>query len=71
MFTGSVGNKRRVDLRGNSKGSETREQILERSRKDRERRKQLKLENSSATTIQVLMLPDASVHSLDLSCPLQ
>ena len=54
MFTGSVGSKRRVDLRGNSKGSETREQILERSRKDRERRKQVKLENSSATAIQVL-----------------
>ncbi len=53
MFTGSVGSKRRVDLRGNSKGSETREQILERSRRDRERRKQLKLENSSAIVIQV------------------
>ncbi|KAL0034411.1 hypothetical protein WJX79_000811 [Trebouxia sp. C0005] len=52
MFTGSVGSKRRVDLRGNSKGSETREQILERSRRDRERRKQLKLENSSAVVIQ-------------------
>ncbi|DBA78986.1 TPA: hypothetical protein ACH3X1_008854 [Trebouxia sp. C0004] len=52
MFTGSVGSKRRVDLRGNSKGSETREQILARSRRDRERRKQLKLENSSAVVIQ-------------------
>ena len=54
MFTGSTGSKRRVNLGGNSKGSETREQILERSRRDRERRKQLKLENSSATSIQVL-----------------
>ena len=53
MFTGSVGNKRRVDLRGNSKGSESREQVLERSRRDRERRKQVKLENTSATAIQV------------------
>lgn len=53
MFTGSVGNKKRVDLRGNSKGSESREQVLERSRRDRERRKQVKLENASAVAIQV------------------
>ena len=56
MFTGSIGNKRRVDLRGSSKGSESREQILERSRRDRERRKQVKLENTSAVVIQVLDL---------------
>lgn len=53
MFTGKVGNKKRVDLRGSSKGSESREQVLERSRRDRERRKQVKLENTSATVIQV------------------
>lgn len=53
LFTGNVGAKRRVDLRGNSRGSESREQVLERSRQDRERRKQVKLENTSATVIQV------------------
>lgn len=53
MFTGNVGNKRRVNLGGSSKGAESREQILERSRVDRERRKQNKLEHVKATLIQV------------------
>lgn len=53
MFTGSVGNKRRVNLGGSSKGAESREQVLERSKLERDRRKRNKLENASATTIQV------------------
>lgn len=53
MFTGSVGNKRRVNLGGSSKGAESREQILERSRVERDRRKRNKLENSASTVIQV------------------
>lgn len=63
MFTGSVGNKKRVDLRGNSKGSESREQVLERSRRDRERRKQVKLENASAVAIQVRPESPAAILS--------
>lgn len=53
MFTGSIGNKRRINLGGSSKGAETREQILERSKLERDRRKRNKLEASSATVIQV------------------
>ena len=68
MFTGSFGNKRRVDLRGNSKGSESREQVLERSRRDRERRKQVKLENTSATAIQVHPESASSIVSGIIMC---
>lgn len=63
MFTGSVGTKRRVNLGGSSRGSESREQVLERTRRDRERRKQLKLETSGATTIQVRLFQSLPAKS--------
>jgi hypothetical protein len=52
FFSGRSGPTRKVDLRGKSRGEETREQILERTRLEREKRKRAKLEASSATVIQ-------------------
>lgn len=52
FFTGEAGPKRKVDLRGKSKVEETREQVLERTRIERERRKRFKLETKSAVVIQ-------------------
>lgn len=52
LFTGNT-TQRKVDLRGKSRGEETREQVLQRTRAEREKRARAKLEQKSATTIQV------------------
>lgn len=52
MFTGRAGPQRRVDLRGKSRQEETREQILERTKVEREKRQRVKLEQKSALAIQ-------------------
>ena len=52
FFSGTSGPTRKVDLRGKSRGEETREQVLERTRLEREKRKRAKVEASSATVIQ-------------------
>ncbi|GAB4817517.1 hypothetical protein N2152v2_004563, partial [Parachlorella kessleri] len=51
-FDGSAVRSKRVALGGRSRAEESREQVLERTRQDRERRKQQKLESRSATAIQ-------------------
>ncbi|MEW5297235.1 MAG: hypothetical protein WDW36_000459 [Sanguina aurantia] len=50
FFSGSSSNKK-IELRGKSKGEETRQQIVERTRHERELRRQQKLESKSATII--------------------
>ena len=57
FFNGSGRKTAKVDLRGRSK-VESREQVLERARVEREQRRQLKLEIRSATCIQVCGVPD-------------
>ena len=52
-FTGQAIPSRRVALGGRSKTEETREQTLERTRLEREKRRRAKLEQRSATCIQV------------------
>lgn len=52
-FDGQAVRTKRVALGGKSRSEESREQVLERTRLERERRKQQKLENRSATAIQV------------------
>ena len=52
MFFSGKPQQRKVDLRGKSRGEETREQILERTRAERERRQKSKLETKSALLIQ-------------------
>ena len=44
---------RKVEIRGRSRPEESREEVLERTRQERERRKQHKVETRSATLIQV------------------
>ena len=51
-FDGSASRTKRVALGGRSRAEESREQVLERTRLERERRRQQKLEAKSATTIQ-------------------
>lgn len=53
FFTGQYSGRKKVDLRGRSRAEETREQMLERTRQERERRRQAKLEQKCATLIQV------------------
>lgn len=55
MFTGQVSSKKKVALGGRSRQEETRDEALRRARSDRERRKQQKLEQKSATCIQVCL----------------
>jgi hypothetical protein len=52
MFFSGKPQQRKVDLRGRSRGEETREQVLERTRAERELRQQSKLESKSALLIQ-------------------
>jgi hypothetical protein len=52
FFTGRPGPQRKVDLRGKSRHEETREQVLERTRLEREKRQRAKLEQKSALAIQ-------------------
>jgi hypothetical protein len=52
FFTGKADTTKKVDLRGKSRGEETREQVLERTRLEREQRKRAKLEQQSASRIQ-------------------
>ncbi|KAF6260513.1 hypothetical protein COO60DRAFT_882082 [Scenedesmus sp. NREL 46B-D3] len=52
FFTGRAGPQRKVDLRGKSRHEETREQVLERTRLEREKRQRAKLEQKSALAIQ-------------------
>lgn len=52
FFSGNALPTRRVDLRGKSRAEESREQVLERTKVQREQRKRLKLETRSATQIQ-------------------
>ena len=53
FFTGQHTGRKKVALGGRSRAEESREQMLERTHLDRERRRQAKLEQKSATTIQV------------------
>lgn len=53
FFTGQHSGRKKVALGGRSRAEETREQMLERTHLDRERRRQAKLEQKSATAIQV------------------
>jgi hypothetical protein len=52
FFSGTAGPKRKVDLRGKSRQEETREQVLARTRLEREERQRAKLEQKSALLIQ-------------------
>ena len=52
-FQGDFVTRRKVDLRGRTKAEENRAQIVERTRRDREKRRKQKLEVESATRIQV------------------
>jgi len=52
MFSGQFTSRRKVALGGRSRQEESREEVLQRTRADRERRKQQKLEQKSATYIQ-------------------
>lgn len=51
-FGGEFSRKQRVSLAGTSKSVESREEILERSRLEREKRRRRKIENEKATVIQ-------------------
>ncbi|KAK9914927.1 hypothetical protein WJX75_002372 [Coccomyxa subellipsoidea] len=51
-FDGQVSSKPKVDLRGRSRVEESREQVLERTRQERKRRQQQKLEQKSALQVQ-------------------
>ncbi|KAH7623971.1 hypothetical protein Ndes2526B_g01225 [Nannochloris sp. 'desiccata'] len=51
-FTGDFSRAKKISLAGKSSSAESREQVLERTRLERERRKQQKLETQSATVIQ-------------------
>ena len=53
MFSGSSGPKKKISLGGKSARAENRDDLLEKARIERERRKREKLEDSSATLIQV------------------
>lgn len=48
-----LSSRQKVSLRGKSKVEESREQILERTRLEREKRRRAKLETTNATIIQV------------------
>lgn len=52
QFTGTAGPQRRVDLRGRSRVEESREEVLEKARLQREKRQRAKLEQKSALAIQ-------------------
>jgi hypothetical protein len=52
-FTGDFSRAKKISLAGSSSKAESREQVLERTRQERERRKQQKLETQSAIVIQV------------------
>lgn len=52
-FTGDYVRAKKISLAGKSQQAESRAQVLERTHLERERRKQQKLENNAATTIQV------------------
>lgn len=54
-FTGDATRSKKVSLGGRSRAAETREEVLERTRLEREKRAKLKLDNKSATVIQVLL----------------
>lgn len=54
FFSGQHSTGRKVEIRGRSRAEESREQVLERTRQEREQRRRQKLEAKSATTIQVL-----------------
>jgi hypothetical protein len=51
-FTGDFSRAKKISLAGKSQKAESREQVLERTRQERERRKQQKLEIQSAVVIQ-------------------
>lgn len=68
FFSGTAGVQRKVDLRGRrDRREESREQVLERTKAERERRQRNKLENRSALTIQVRRRPGLAVVE-DLLC---
>lgn len=52
-FTGDFSRAKKISLAGKSQQAESRQQVLERTRQERDRRKQQKLETQSATVIQV------------------
>lgn len=52
FFSGKPSQQRKVALGGRSRGEETREQVLERTRAEREKRSRNKLETKSALAIQ-------------------
>lgn len=52
-FTGEFSRAKKVSLAGRSAKAESREQVLERTRQERERRRQLKVETQAAVLIQV------------------
>lgn len=56
FFTGQHPSNKRVAIRGRSAGEESREQILERTRLEREKRQLMRLQNKGATVIQVWTL---------------
>lgn len=51
-FTGAAGPQRKVDLRGKSRAEESREEVIEKARLQREKRQRAKLEQKSAVIIQ-------------------
>ncbi len=64
FFTGQTGPARRVDLRGRSRQEESREQVLERTRAERERRQRDKLEARSALLLQAAWRRHAAARAL-------
>lgn len=61
FFDGRARRTAKVDLRGRSKVAESREQVLERTRIEREQRRQHRLEMQSATCIQVCQVSRVSI----------
>lgn len=58
FFSGQSGPQRKVSLRGQGdRAQETKEQVLQRTQREREARRRQKLENRSATVIQVRVPP--------------
>ena len=60
-FGGESTRVKKVSLAGRSRAEETAQQVLERTRLQRERRRQDKLEQKSATAIQVCVCVSACV----------
>ncbi|CAD7703489.1 unnamed protein product [Ostreobium quekettii] len=63
-FEGEFSARKKVDLRGRTRGEENRLQVLDRTRRDRERRRKQKIEAESATRIQAFWRREHAVRQL-------